>query len=186
MDKNGKKVVRIIAIIFISFILFILYMARPIFGIFLCDFDKYEYRFIKENKENSDDLYFDYDEKIKSIIINVNKETAKNTDLLRIEIYENDKPNLSETYEEEKEYEKNDILKEKIEINKKIEEFKSKFIFNSKKRRYLISKLPKIKSGSEFKIVLYYKNNSGEHRIDVRYKYEEDNSFPCMWYAPIG
>ena len=121
MDKNGKKVVRIVTIIFISFILFILYMARPIFGIFLCDFDKYEYRFIKENKESSDDLYFDYDEKIKSIIINVNKETAKNTDLLRIEIYENDKPNLSETDEEEKEYEKNDILKEKIEINKKIE-----------------------------------------------------------------
>ena len=104
MDKNGKKVVRIIAIIFISFVLFTLYMSRPIFGIFLCDFDKYEYRFIRENKESSDNLYFDYNEKIKSIIIDANKETAKNTDLLRIEIYENDKHNLSETEEEEKEY----------------------------------------------------------------------------------
>ena len=186
MAKSEKKVVRIIIVILISLMLLRLYASNPIFGIFLCDFDKYEYRFIKENKESSDDLYFDYDEKIKSIIINVNKETAKNTDLLRIEIYENDKHNLSETDEEQKEYEKNDILKEKIEINKKIAEFKSKFLFNSNERRYLISKLPKIKSGSEFKIVLYYKNNSGEHRTDVRYKYEEDNSFPCTWYAPIG
>ena len=186
MAKSEKKVVRIIIIILISLMLLRLYASNPIFGIFLCDFDKYEYRFIKENKESSDNLYFDYDEKLKSIIINVNKETAKNTDLLRIEIYENDKHNLSETEEEEKEYEKNDILKEKIEINKKIIEFKSKFLFNSNERRYLISKLPKIKSGSEFKIVLYYKNNSGEHRTDVRYKYEEYNSFPCTWYAPIG
>ena len=186
MAKSEKKVVRIIIIILISLILLRLYASYPIFGIFLCDFDKYEYRFMKENKESSDDLYFDYDEKIKSIIIDVNKEIAKNTELLRIEIYENDKPNLSETEEEEKEYEKNDILKEKIEINKKIIEFKSKFLFNSNERRYLISKLPKIKSGSEFKIVLYYKNNSGEHRTDVRYKYEEYNSFPCTWYAPIG
>ena len=186
MAKSEKKVVRIIIIILISLMLLRLYASNPIFGIFLCDFDKYEYRFIKENKESSDNLYFDYNEKIKSIIIDANKETAKNTELLRIEIYENDKHNLSETEEEEKEYEKNDILKEKIEINKKIIEFKSKFLFNSNERRYLISKLPKIKSGSEFKIVLYYKNNSGEHRTDVRYKYEEYNSFPCTWYAPIG
>ena len=186
MAKSEKKVVRIIIVILISFMLLRLYASNPIFGIFLCDFDKYEYRFIKENKESSDNLYFDYNEKIKSIIIDANKETAKNTELLRIEIYENDKHNLSETEEEEKEYEKNDILKEKIEINKKIIEFKSKFLFNSNERRYLISKLPKIKSGSEFKIVLYYKNNSGEHRTDVRYKYEEYNSFPCTWYAPIG
>ena len=186
MAKSEKKVVRIIIVILISLLLLRLYASNPIFGIFLCDFDKYEYRFIRENKESSDNLYFDYNEKIKSIIIDANKGTAKNTELLRIEIYENDKPNLSETEEEEKEYEKNDILKEKIEINKKIIEFKSKFLFNSNERRYLISKLPKIKSGSEFKIVLYYKNNSGEHRIDVRYKYEEYNSFPCTWYAPIG
>ena len=181
MAKSEKKVVRIIIIILISLMLLRLYASNPIFGIFLCDFDKYEYHFIKREKER--DLYFGYNEKIKSIIIDANKGTAKNTELLRIEIYENDKPNLSET--EEKEYEKNDILKEKIEINKKIIEFKSKFLFNSNERRYLISKLPKIKSGSEFKIVLYYKNNSGEHRIDVRYKYEEYNSFPCTWYAPI-
>ena len=186
MAKSEKKVVRIIIVILISFMLLRLYASNPIFGIFLCDFDKYEYRFIRENKESSDNLYFDYDEKLKSIIIDANKETAKNTELLRIEIYENDKHNLSETEEEEKEYEKNDILKEKIEINKKIIEFKSKFLFNSNERRYLISKLPKIKSGSEFKIALYYKNNSGEHKIDVRYKYEEYNSFPCTWYAPIG
>ena len=184
MAKSEKKVVRIIIIILISLVLLRLYASNPIFGIFLCDFDKYEYHFIKREKEG--DLYFDYNEKIKSIIIDANKGTAKNTELLRIEIYENDKPNLSETDEEEKEDEKNDILKEKIEINKKIEEFKSKFLFNSNERRYLISKLPKIKSGSELKIVLYYKNNSGEHRIDVRYKYEEYNSFPCTWYAPIG
>ena len=184
MAKSEKKVVRIIIIILISLVLLRLYASNPIFGIFLCDFDKYEYHFIKREKEG--DLYFDYNEKIKSIIIDANKGTAKNTELLRIEIYENDKPNLSETDEEEKEDEKNDVLKEKIEINKKIEEFKSKFLFNSNERRYLISKLPKIKSGSEFKIVLYYKNNSGEHRIDVRYKYEEYNSFPCTWYAPIG
>ena len=184
MAKSEKKVVRIIIVILISLLLLRLYASNPIFGIFLCDFDKYEYHFIKREKER--ELYFDYNEKIKSIIIDANKGTAKNTELLRIEIYENDKPNLSETDEEEKEYEKNDILKEKIEINKKIIEFKSKFLFNSNERRYLISKLPKIKSGSEFKIVLYYKNNSGEHRTDVRYKYEEDNSFPCMWYAPIG
>ena len=184
MAKSEKKVVRIIIIILISLMLLRLYASNPIFGIFLCDFDKYEYHIIKREKER--ELYFDYNEKIKSIIIDANKGTAKNTELLRIEIYENDKPNLSETEEEEKEYEKNDILKEKIEINKKIIEFKSKFLFNSNERRYLISKLPKIKSGSEFKIVLYYKNNSGEHRIDVRYKYEEYNSFPCTWYAPIG
>ena len=184
MAKSEKKTVRIIIIILISLMLLRLYASNPIFGIFLCDFYKYEYHFIKREKER--DLYFGYNEKIKSIIIDANKGTAKNTDLLRIEIYENDKHNLSETDEEEKEYEKNDILKEKIEINKKIIEFKSKFLFNSNERRYLISKLPKIKSGSEFKIVLYYKNNSGEHRTDVRYKYEEYNSFPCTWYAPIG
>mgnify|MGYP000848694932 CR=1 FL=1 len=109
MAKSEKKVVRIIIVILISLLLLRLYASNPIFGIFLCDFDKYEYHFIKREKER--ELYFDYNEKIKSIIIDANKGTAKNTELLRIEIYENDKPNLSETDEEEKEYEKNDILK---------------------------------------------------------------------------
>ena len=63
MAKSEKKVVRIIIIILISLMLLRLYASNPIFGIFLCDFDKYEYRFIKREKER--ELYFDYNEKIK-------------------------------------------------------------------------------------------------------------------------